>query len=153
MRVLVEAECKVAEGIGGVARLFEGTKHEIGDDALLGLSVELFQEALVMVRGDAQLRRTREGHAHGAFAAVTVGIGAAGLGGSGNTAMANGDFALLEIFDAKRIAKSAGQFLEFEDLPRVWFFVNAMERRNAAAQQVAGNGAVSGEHEFLDQAM
>jgi hypothetical protein len=48
--------------------------------------------------------------------------------------VAHGNFALLQIFDAKRVAESAGQLLELEDFASVGFFVDAVKRGDAALQ-------------------
>src|SRR4029077_2344081 len=74
MSVLVEAEGEVAEGLGSVASLLEGTPHEVGDDAFFGLADHLFDQALIVLRRDAQLA-ARKRHLHAALAAVTVGVG------------------------------------------------------------------------------
>jgi len=66
---------------------------------------------------------------------------------------ADGDFALVEIFDAQGVAESAGEFLELENFAGVGLFVDAMQGRQAALEQVVRNGAIRGEHEFFDQAM
>ena len=55
MGVFVKAECEMAERFGGVAGLLEGTKHKVGDDALFGLADNLFNQALIVLRGDAQV--------------------------------------------------------------------------------------------------
>src|SRR5437660_11946446 len=53
--VLVEAESKMAERLGGVTSLLEGTQHEVGDDAFFGLADYLLNEALIVLRSDAQV--------------------------------------------------------------------------------------------------
>src|SRR5437879_13318177 len=88
MGVLVEAESEMAERLGGVASLFEGAQHEVGDDALFRFADNFFNQALIVLRRDAQFA-ARERHLHAAFAAVAVGVGTAGFRGSGNAAMAN----------------------------------------------------------------
>src|SRR5690242_21809630 len=108
----------MAERIGGIARLFEGTKHEVRDDAFFRLAFDLAHEALVVLRGDAQLAaRTRT--AHGALASTAARIRPAGFCGRGDAAMAHGNLTLVQVFDAERIAERPGQFLEFEHLARV----------------------------------
>ncbi len=47
--------------------------------------------------------------------------------GAGDLAVADGDFALVEIFNAKREAESARELLEFEDFAAIGFFVDAMD--------------------------
>ena len=78
-----------------------------------------------MLRRDAQIVG-RESDALLAFAAFAERIGAASFCGSGNAAVAHGDFSLVEIFNAKRVAKSAREFLKFQDFAAVGFFVDAM---------------------------
>src|SRR5713226_2073897 len=134
MRVLIEAEREMAQRLGGVAGLFEGTQHKVGDDTLFRFADNLFDQALIMLRRDAQFA-ARERYLHTALAAVAVGIGTAGFRGSGNAAMANGDFALVQVFDAERITKGASQLFELEDFTGVGLFMNAMERFNAASKK------------------
>src|SRR5882724_4489070 len=106
MRVFVEAEGEMAERLGGVAGLLEGTQHEVGDDAFFGLADDLFNQALIVLRRDAQLA-AGERHLHATLAAVAEGVRAAGFRGGGNAAMANGDFALVQVLDAERVTKGA----------------------------------------------
>src|SRR5258708_32424814 len=78
MRVLVEAEGEMPEGFGGVAGLLQGTQHEVGDDAFFGLADNFSNQALIMLRRDAQLAAW-ERHLHAALTAVAVRVAAAGL--------------------------------------------------------------------------
>jgi hypothetical protein len=78
--VLIEAESEMAEGLGGVASLLEGTKHEVGDDALLGLAGQLLQQALIVFRGDVDVGAGKS-DALLALAAVAPSFGTARLGG------------------------------------------------------------------------
>src|ERR1700743_1449686 len=55
MRVLLEAEREMAERVGGVARLFQRAKHQVRNDSLFRFAGELANEALVMLRRDAQI--------------------------------------------------------------------------------------------------
>ncbi len=150
MRVLIEAEREMAQRLGGVAGLFEGTQHKVGDDTLFRFADNLFDQALIVLRRDAQVAAW-ERYLHTALAAVAVGVGTAGFRGSGNAAMANGDFALVQVFDSERVAESAGQFFELEDFTGVGLFMNAMERFNAAAKKICGDRAIGGEHELFDE--
>src|SRR5260370_10904942 len=152
MGVLVEAEGEMSERLRGVAGLLERTEHEVGDDAFFRFADDLSNEALIVLRSDVQGAR-RERELDGGVAAVGIGVRAAGFGGRWNTAMANGDFALVQVFDAERVTESAGQLFELEDFARVGYFVNAMERIDAAAKEIRGDGAVGGEHEFFNEAV
>src|SRR6266436_1631393 len=152
MGVLIEAEGEMAEGLGGVTSLFEGTQHEVGDDALFRFADDLFNQALIVLRRDAQFA-ARERYLHSVIAAVAIGVGAAGFGGSGNAAMANSDFALVQVFDAERITEGASQLFELEDFAGVGLFMNAMERFDAAAKKIRSDSAIGGEHELFDEAM
>ena len=67
--------------------------------------------------------------------------------------MADSDFALIEIFDAEGVAEGAGEFLELKDLANIGFFVDAIEGFHAAGDEVVGDGAIGGEHEFFDDAV
>src|SRR2546430_16902463 len=78
MGVLVEAKGEMAERLGGVAGLLEGTQHEVGDDALFALADYLLNEALIVLRRDTQIAG-RERHLHPALAAMAVGVRAAGF--------------------------------------------------------------------------
>src|SRR5450631_3028935 len=90
MSVFVEAEREMAQRFGGVTGLFKGTKHQVGDDAFLGLAGDFANEALVMLRSDTQIAAAGEADFHAAFAAVAVGIGAAGTRGGGDASVAVG---------------------------------------------------------------
>src|SRR5256886_8181649 len=114
MGVLVEAESKMAERLGGVTSLLEGTQHEVGDDAFFGLADYLLNEALIVLRRDTQIAG-RERHLHPALAAMAVGVRAAGFCRGGDAAVANGDFALMQVFDAQRVAEGAGPVFELAD--------------------------------------
>src|SRR6266849_4740653 len=143
MGVLVEAEGEMAERLGGVAGLLEGTQHEVGDDALFGLADDLLNQALIVLRRDVQFA-VWERHLHATLAAVAVGVGAAGFRGRGDAAMTNGDLALVQVFDAERVTEGAGQLFELENFARVGLLVNAMQRLYAALPEVTGNGAIGG---------
>jgi hypothetical protein len=117
----------MAEGIGGVAGLFQGPKHQIGQDALFGSARKFVDESLVVLRRDVDVR-AREGDALLAFATKAAGFSFAGFCGRRHFAVADGDFPLVEVFDAERIAEGTGEFLEFEDFASVRFFVDTMER-------------------------
>ncbi len=67
--------------------------------------------------------------------------------------MAHRDFALVQIFDAQRIAEGARQLFEFQNFFGVGLFVHAMERFDAALQDVTVDRAIGGQHEFFNQAM
>ena len=58
---------------------------------------------------------------------------------------------LRKIFDAQRIAEGVRQLFELENLFRVWFFVNAVQRAEPAALEVARDRLVGGQHELFDQ--
>src|SRR5712664_4892313 len=104
MRVFVEAEGEMPEGLGGVAGLLQGTQHEVGDDAFFGLADDFANQALIVLWRDAQLA-ARERHLHATLAAVAVGIGAPGFRGRRDAAMTNDDLALVQVFDAERVAE------------------------------------------------
>src|SRR5260370_10388084 len=114
MSGVVEAEGEMPEGLGGVAGLLQGTQHEVGDDAFFRLADNFSNQALIMLRRDAQLA-SRERHLHAALAAVAVGVGSPGFRGRRDAAMANGDLALVQVFDAKRVTEGAGQLFALED--------------------------------------
>src|SRR5437867_8507481 len=109
--VFVEAEGEVAERLGGIAGLLERAEHEVGNDALLGLSGELSQQALIVLRRDANFGRAGKRNAHVALPAVAIRIGPAGTRGSRRFAVTHGNDALDQVFDAEGIAKRARQFL------------------------------------------
>src|SRR5690349_12020334 len=98
----------MAERIGGVARLLERTQHKVRQNALFGLASDLADEALVVLRRDAQFA-TRERDAHGALASLAVGIGSSSFRGRGDTSMTDGNLALVQILNPERIAKGPGK--------------------------------------------
>ncbi len=67
--------------------------------------------------------------------------------------MAHGNLSLLQILDTQRIPKRARQLLELQDFARIRLFVNAMQRRNPALEQIPRHRAVRRQHELLDQAV
>ena len=74
-----------------------------------------------------------------ALASVAARFGAAGSGGRRDLAVAHGDFALVEIFDAKGVPKGMSKLLEFEDLADIGLFVDTMEKLDAAADMVVAS--------------
>ena len=55
MRVLVKTKREVSQRIRGIARLLQGTQHQIRDDALFRLARKFLQQFLVMMRRDAHI--------------------------------------------------------------------------------------------------
>src|ERR1700722_4365607 len=106
-----------------------------------------------MLRRDVEVDAAGERDFHGAFAAFAVGVGASGARGGWGASVTHGDFALLQIFDAERVAESAGQFFELENFAGVGFFVDAVKRVDAALLKITIDGAIGGKHEFFDEAM
>ena len=94
MRVFVETEGEMPKRLGGVAGLLQGTQHEVGDDSFFRFADDFSNQALIMLRRDAQLA-ARERHFHAALTPVAVGVGPAGFRGCRDAAMANGDLALV----------------------------------------------------------
>src|SRR5713226_8842843 len=119
MGVFAEAQGEVAERFSGIAGLLEGTKHEVREDALFGFPGDLSNQPLVMLRRDAQLGGAGKNHLHAAFAAVAIGVGTARFCGSGNAAMADGNLARVQVFDAERVTESVGQLIELENFAGV----------------------------------
>src|SRR5215469_4431111 len=152
MGVLIEAQREMAKGIRDVARLLERTQHQVRQDSLLGPPHDLANKALIMLRRDAQFA-AGERDAHGAFAAVPIGIGSSRLRRRGNAAVAHGKLALVQIFHAQGIAKGARQLFEFENLAGVGLFVHAMQGWDAALKEIAGYGAVGRKHKFFNEAV
>src|SRR5689334_10486638 len=152
MRIFVEAECEMAQRVSGVARLLQGTQHEVREDAFFGLADHLSNEPLIMLRSDAQIAAGK-GNAHWALAAFAVGIWAASPSGSRYPPVAHGDFALMQVLDSKRVAESARQLFEFENFAAVRLFVHTMERLDAAFQEVTGHSTVRSQHELFNQAV
>ncbi len=56
-------------------------------------------------------------------------------------------------FHPQRVTERRGDLFKLDDLLRVRLFVDAIERRNAAAFQIPRHRFVGGEHEFFDHAM
>ncbi len=67
--------------------------------------------------------------------------------------MTDGNFFLVEIFDAQCIAEGAGQFLKFQNLAGVGFFVDAMDAFDGAMQEIMRDGSIGGEHELFNDAV
>ena len=67
--------------------------------------------------------------------------------------MAHGDCALMEIFDAERIAEGLRELFKFEHLARVGLLMDAVQSVDAASEEVVRHGAIGGEHELLDDAV
>src|SRR5882762_4853455 len=78
MRIFIEAEREMAKRIGRITRLFQRTQHQVRNDALFGLANQLFQQALVVLRRDAQLFRSRQRDFHSTFSPFAIRILAAG---------------------------------------------------------------------------
>src|SRR5437868_6323009 len=152
VRVLVEAKCEMAERIRCVTGLLERTQQQIRQNSFFRLPRDFADEALIMLRRDAQFS-AGERDAHGALAAVAVGIGPAGLCGGRNAPVADGNFALVQIFDPEGIAESARQLFELQNFPRIGLFVNTMQGFDTTFEKIARDGAVGREHEFFNQAM
>ena len=150
MSVLVRREREMAQNIGGVAGLLERAQHQIGKNPLLRLSGNFLREALIVLRTNIDFIGGGQRDRHRAHAAA---LSTAGSGFLPHRTVADGYAALREIFDPQGIAESLGEFLEFENLFRVGFFVNAMERSDPAFFQVLRDGFVGREHEFFDQAV
>src|SRR6266705_7022118 len=146
MGVFVEAKSEMAERFGDVAGLLERTEHEVGDDAFLRFADNFANQPLIMLRRYAQLA-AGERHLHAALAAEPVGIRASGFRGRRDAAMANGDFALVQVRDTQGVTEGAGQLFELENFAGVGLFVNAMERLNAAVKKIRGDGAIGRQHE------
>src|SRR5579875_246834 len=146
MGVFAGCESEMAERFSGVACLFEGTEHEIGENALFGLSGDLRGKTLVMLRANIHLIGGK-GDLHRARAATAFTAGRA------DAAVAHGNTALGEIFDAEGVTEGAGKLFEFENFLGVGLFVNAMERRDFAALEIGRDGFVCCEHELLDDAV
>src|SRR6266436_7688240 len=95
MRVFVEPQRKMAERLSGVTRLLQRTQHEIGNDPFFRLADNFSNQALIMLRRDAQFA-ARERHLHAAFAALAVGVGPPGFRGRRNAAVPYGDLSLVQ---------------------------------------------------------
>src|SRR6266481_3363515 len=100
MRVLIEAEGEMPKRLGGVAGLLQGTQHEVGDDAFFRLADDLSNQALIMLRRDAQLA-SRERHLHAALAAVAIGVRSPRFRGRRDASVPYGDLSLVQVFDAE----------------------------------------------------
>src|SRR5258708_14139523 len=150
MRVLVEPQRKMAERLSGVTRLLQRTQHEIGNDPFFRLADNFSNQALIVLRRDAQFA-ARERYFHSAFTAMAVRIGASGFCRRWNAAMSYGNLALVQMLDAHRGTEVAGHFFELQDFAGVRLFVNAMQRFDAALQEVRVDGAIGGQHEFFNE--
>src|SRR5437879_6439984 len=100
MRVFGEAKSEMPQGLGGITSLLQGTQHEVGDDAFFRFAHDLSNQALIMLRRDAQLA-AREHHLHAAFAAVTIGVRSPRFRGRRDASVPYGDLSLVQVFDAE----------------------------------------------------
>ncbi len=88
-----------------------------------------------------------------ALATLAARFGLAGFCGRRDFAMANGDFPLMQVFDAERIPESPGEFFKLENFAGIRLLVDAVEGVKAAFEKVMCHGAVGGEHELFNDAM
>src|SRR5467141_495827 len=155
MRVLVKREREMAERIGRVSRLLERPQHQIGYDAFFGLAGDFFGQPLVVLRanGDVERARQRDGHLPVAASggAALLSLCSPVESRRSDISMFHRHEALRKILDAQRIAERVRQLFELENLFRVGFFVNAVQRAETAALEVSRDRLVRGEHELLDQ--
>src|ERR1700741_4749953 len=95
---------------------------------------EFRDQALVMLRGDEDVRAGKR-DALLAFAPVAARFRASRFRGRRNFAVAHGDFALMEIFDAERIAEGLRELFKFEHLARVGLLMDAVQSVDAASEE------------------
>ena len=77
MRVFLGGQREVAEQIGGVARLFQRTQHQVRKNALFRLAGDFFREPLIVLRANLDFFRRGQRHAHRAHAAMARATAAA----------------------------------------------------------------------------
>src|SRR6266700_3357320 len=111
MRVLIEAEGKMAERLGGVAGLLQRTQHQVRHDAFLRFADHFANQPLIMLRRDAQLAAGKR-HLHAALAAVSVGVRASRFRGRGNAAMPTPALALMKVRDTQEEPEGAREFFK-----------------------------------------
>src|SRR5213594_2283545 len=114
VRVVRRGEGEVPEVFLRIARLLERAKHEVREDALLGLSGDALGEALVVAGSDLELDAV-EGLVEARVAlALVAGEDAEPRAGRER--------------DAERIAEGRGDLFELEDFLRIGLLVDAVER-------------------------
>ncbi len=150
MRVFPHGEREVSQRVGGVASLLERPQHQVGKNALFGLTRYFFGEALVMLRDYVNFFSRRQRHSHGPQS--TPPFASCSRGGL-HLPMLHRDPPLRQILDAQRIAERLCQFFEFEYFLWIGLLVNAVQRRDSALLEVLRNGLVRREHELLDDPM
>ena len=147
MGVLRERQREMAQRVGGVARLLERTQHQERDDALFGLAGNFFRQALVVLRANGDVHRGNgDGHR---FVAPAAGAPVPPLRPA--VSMLYGHAALGKILDAQRVAEGVRHLLELQNLFRIGFFMDAVQRADAAPFQVTRDGLIGRQHELLDQ--
>src|SRR5260370_19564054 len=57
----------------------------------------------------------------------------------------------MKVCDAQRVAEGSSQLLKLENFAGVGLLMNAMERIDAALQEIASDGAIGGQHKFFNE--
>src|ERR1039457_3458088 len=125
----------------GVARLLEGTQHQVGQDALFRLARNLLGQLLVHARRDVDLFGDLD-DVRIASAAVMI-------------APVSTDLHTLHRQRAypERVTEGGGDGLEIEDTLGIGLFVNAIERAHPLVLEIAGHALIRRQHELLDDAV
>ncbi len=126
MRVAGGGQREVADVQVAIARLLERAQHQIAQDALLGLALDLGDELLIIARSE---QRVVERHHFGFEFLHRSGAG------------------------RQRVAELRRDFLEFDHALGIGTIVNAEDHGLARGLDVRRHGFVGGQHELLDQAV
>src|ERR1019366_750133 len=125
----------------GVARLLEGTQHQVGQNALFRFARNLLRELLVHARRDVDLFGDLDDVriASAAMAIAPVGLHCHALH--------------RQRAYPERVAEGGGDSLKIEDTLGIRLFVNAIERANPLVLEIAGHALICRQHKLLDDAV
>ena len=149
--VLVKSQREMPQRLIHIASLLERTQHQIRQDSFFRLAGDLLCEPLVMLRPDLEVLSVRKRDDHRAVSRTSILPAAAPR--AGKPPMADGYALFRQIGDPQRISKSVCELFEFKDFLRVWLFMNAVQRRNAARFEIFRHCLIGNQHKLLDQAM
>ena len=116
-----------------------------------GLPHQFPQQFLIVLRRNPQLRGARQRHLHPPLAPMTIGIRPPSFCRRRHAPVPHRNLSLMQIRNTERIPKRLRQLLELQHLPRIRFFVHAVQRRNPALEQIPVHRAVRRQHELFNQ--
>lgn len=139
MRVAGGCQSEVAAVIGAVPGLLQRAQHEIAQNALLRLALDLRDQLLIIPRRDGNTVARKDNIAVHHFAVTPA---------HGRTKSLHGNRA-----DAQRIAEVRGDLFELLHAFGIRFFMDAEDRCDPSLLQVRSDGFVGRKHELLNDAV